>query len=586
METIVHLFHIGDADEYQRIVALLGEIHHTDYQFTGSHVVDGHPEDKIFTEVLSPQYDVVLLDYHWQGGHAARDILTSARSQGCDTPIIVMTDEMEAEVDREAIGLGASDYLIKGRIDSQLIERTIRYAIERKNAERKLARLAHFDALTNIPNRILFRDRLEHALKLAERGPRTFTLLYLDLDGFKQINDKYGHGTGDLLLQSCAERISKCIRKSDTVARIGGDEFTVLLEQTDSSSHIVRITKKIIRAIQRPHSLNNHEIFVGCSIGIAVYPSAGSDAESLQKHADMAMYQAKQSDSENFHFFTEAMNREASQQSQLIEDLSKAVDKQSFSIQYEPVFNLLSRELAAFKIRTRWRHPQAGWVEGEELMDLADDAGLSGALGYWVIHKMLEQREQLARLPAVKLILPLAVRQLYDLQFIQHIKDQSQLLAQSSIQLTLDIHESILLNHHDLVSNFINDVNAPQITFALSHFGLGQFSLEWLDALPFSQLILANELSVEMVPGRNRPVMSALLALAKSLNKQVIVENIDSAEKWQLFRDLGCQAGCGAYLAEPMSWEAVRERYIGQAAIKKSSGSEHKSLPINQVVEG
>lgn len=578
METIVHLFHIGDADEYERIVGLLGDVHHTDYQFTGSHQVDS-----TFSEVLSPHYDVILLDYHWRGGHTARDILTSACSQGCDTPIIVMTDEMEAEVDREAIGLGASDYLIKGRIDSQLIERTIRYAIERKNAERKLARLAHYDALTEIPNRILFRDRLEHALKLAERGRRSFTLLFLDLDGFKQINDKYGHSTGDQLLQSCAQRICKCIRKSDTVARIGGDEFTVLLEQTESTSHIVRITKKIIRAIQRPHSLNNHEVFVGCSIGIAVYPNAGEDVEALQKNADMAMYEAKQSTKESFHFFTEAMNREATQQSKLVDDLSRAVEQQSFSIHYEPVFDLNTKALSAFKIRARWQHPQAGWVEGDELMDLADDAGLSGALGYWAIHKLLERGDDLSQLPAVNLILPLAVRQLYDHQFIHHIKEQSRLLANTPIRLTLDISEYTLLNHHDLVQNFIDDVKSPGIYFALSHFGLGQFSLEWLHAMPFTDLILSTDLSEELVQGKNRQVMTALIAMAASLNKKVIVEGIESAEQLALFQQFGCQAGSGEFLDAPIPWDQVKERYID--AIAENKKQDDKVL-TDQVLEG
>lgn len=584
METIVQLFHIGEKDEYQRIVELLGDIHHTDYQFTGSHKVD-----KVFAEVLSNKYDVILLDYHWRGSDTARDILISATTQGCDTPIIVMTDEMEAAVDREAIGLGASDYLIKGRIDSQLIERTIRYAIERKTAECKLARLAHFDALTNIPNRILFRDRLEHAIKLAERGRRTFTLLFLDLDGFKQINDKFGHSTGDRLLQSCTERICKCIRKSDTVARIGGDEFTILLEHTDSTSHIVRITKKIIRAIQRPHSIDNHEVFVGCSIGIAVYPNAGSDAETLQRHADVAMYEAKQSATESFHFFTETMNREAFQQSQLVEDLGKAVEQRNFNIHYEPIVDLQTRDLIAFKVRTRWQHQKAGWVEGEQLMDLADDAGLSGALGFWAVHKLLEQGEQLAQLPSINLVLPLTVRQLYDHQFIQHVKDQNALLVKTSIRLTLEISESILNNHHDLVCQFISDVNAPQISFALSHFGLGQFSLEWLHALPFSQLMLATELCEEVLRGRNQPVMTALLAVAKSLDKQVIVEDIHTARQWSLFRDLGCRGAAGKYVAEPIPWEQIKESYLDKNPLyisKERSRTNLDQLPIEQAAEG
>lgn len=573
METIVQLFHIGDEDEYLRIVDLLSDIHHTDYHFAGSHSVSN-----VFDEVLSSNYDVILLDYHWQGADHARDILMSATSQGCDTPIIVMTDEMEADVDREAIGLGASDYLIKGRIDSQLIERTIRYAIERKNAEKKLARLAHFDALTNIPNRILFRDRLHHAVSLAERGGQTFTLMFLDLDGFKQINDKYGHDIGDRLLQSCANRICKCLRKSDTVARIGGDEFTVLLEHTDTTSNIVRIAKKIIRAIQRPHTIDHHEVFVGCSIGIAVYPEAGMDIDTLQKHADMAMYEAKQSEKDSFRFFTDAMNKEASQQSQLVEDLSKAVEQCNFSIHYEPIWELQSRELLSFKVCPRWQHPQAGWVEGEDLMELADEAGLSGALGYWAVNKLVERGEELGHQGGLNLILPIAIRQLYDQQFVKHIKKQNKALAKNALTLTLDIPEPVLINHFDLVQKFMREVESSQIQFALSHFGIGQFSIDWLHNLPIHQLTLTAELVEANSKKRDIPVAKAIMALALSLGKTVLVEGINTKSQWQFYRDLGCEAGAGKFFAEPMAWDKVKQNIIHFAHTKKSIQS--LSAPI------
>ena len=571
MDNIVSLFHIGDVAEYQRMVGILSDIHHTDYHFKGSHKVDN-----VYAEVLSGKYDVILLDYHWQSEVSARDILVSARSQSCDTPIIVMTDNIEAEVDREAIRLGASDYLIKGRIDSQLIERTIRYAIERKNAERKLARLAHFDALTNIPNRILFRDRLQQTLNLAERGRRNFALLFIDLDGFKLINDKYGHDIGDLLLQSCAQRLCKCIRKSDTVARIGGDEFTVLLEHTDSTSNIVRIAKKIARAIKQPHSLKNHEVFVGCSIGIAVYPNAGNSVENLQKHADIAMYEAKQSPTEDFRFFTEAMNREVSQQTQLLNDLVKAVEQHSFDIRYQPVMDLHTTQLTAFKIHTRWRHDNSNnskWIEGEALMDLADEGGLSGALGYWTIHKIMEHAAELAQLPTIDLIVPVALRQLYDNQFIEHINAQNTILQQTHIRLVLEISETTLNHHHELVRSFMAAVKLPQITFALSHFGLGQISVELLHDLPFSQVILAPELCELFAYGCNREIMVAVTTMAKSLNKIVIAEDINTKQQYTSIKQVNCHLGQGEFFSDALDWPQVVECYIDKETISVNTNA-------------
>src|SRR5690606_2708000 len=183
------------------------------------------------------------LDYYW-GDNSARDLLNAARVQACQTPIVVMTDEMETEVDREAIRAGASDYLIKGQIDGELLERTLRYAIERKLTELRLARLAHYDPLTDIRNRVVGRDRLAHAVGLAEREKTVFTLMLIDLKGFKQVNDTFGHDAGDAVSRICAEPLSNCMRRSDSVARMGGDEFTLLLQNIENHTDIAHIAQR------------------------------------------------------------------------------------------------------------------------------------------------------------------------------------------------------------------------------------------------------------------------------------------------------------------------------------------------------
>ncbi|MBR9805501.1 diguanylate cyclase response regulator, partial [bacterium] len=294
-----------DADQYMMMANLLKEIRNVQYEMTWCARYD-HALEAMIASI----HDVVLLDYHDNHG-ACAELLKSAINQGCAAPIICVTEAMDRELDQEAVKAGAADYLVKEQITKDTLERSIRYAIDRTQREKALARLAHYDPLTGVPNRLLFRDRLERALQRAERAEYPFALLYIDLDGFKKINDSFGHDAGDLLVKGVAERLSTCIRRTDSVARIGGDEFTVLLEKVSSINDIVSIAKKINDIVTEPFDIEGHQVRVGSSIGIAVYPEAGKDADTLLKHADMAMYEAKALRGSTYRFFTEKMNIEA-----------------------------------------------------------------------------------------------------------------------------------------------------------------------------------------------------------------------------------------------------------------------------------
>lgn len=252
--------------------------------------------------------NVVLFDYHFDGNGSGHQFLAKAKEKNNGIPIIVMTNDVEAKVDQRAIREGASDYLTKSRIDAETLERAIRYAKERKEIEERLDYLAHYDHLTKLPNRILFFDRLRQSISLSHREKTHFALMFIDMDRFKSINDNYGHCTGDGLLQQFAERLSQAVRRSDTVARIGGDEFTVLLQNTGTTTQIMNLAQKIIDDIRMPFVVNDHKLNVGCSIGIAVYPDAGKDEETLQRHADLAMYQAKKEPVSCYRFYSKDFN--------------------------------------------------------------------------------------------------------------------------------------------------------------------------------------------------------------------------------------------------------------------------------------
>ncbi|MGH1471983.1 MAG: diguanylate cyclase domain-containing protein [Cellvibrionaceae bacterium] len=553
---ITKILHIGDLEEYDLLGSLLGQIHHCDYQLTGC-----QPSDDVLVEILSQQYSVILLDYHWGGGDVAKNLLMGARAKGCHVPIIVMTDEMEADVDREAISLGASDYLIKGRIDSQLIERTIRYAIERKNAESRLSQLAHFDPLTNIPNRILFRDRLEHALQLAKREELSFTLMYMDLNGFKQINDKFGHDAGDKLLQSSAKRLNECMRRSDSVARIGGDEFTLLLEKTEDTIGIARFAEKIVSVIEEPHIIEKREVFVGCSIGIAVYPEAGRDSDTLQRNADMAMYQAKQADRSEYRFFTEAMNVKARRQLLLETDLQSAIEHNEFDIFYQPRVNLINSDVVALKSIVRWYHPSQGWLNVQQFLDTAENIGLVMELAYWTFQKVSDDFRTFNKkhLSAIPVSIALSHRHLLDGKLLEQIKKYSVLFEKNRRLIELTFDESILSANKQQVSHFFESLKELGFRTALTNLGEGLMSVTLLSQLKIDRIELSSTLTDGYQKEDNHRVISLLTMLASRLNSQVSVAELSSDSQCSAMIKLGCTQGYGDAVGEACGIEDLTQ---------------------------
>jgi diguanylate cyclase (GGDEF)-like protein len=281
-----------DRQEFLMMGYLLSEADNDDYRLVWCERLE-----KAIEHIESRTCDVVLLDYNWGGSSIGRDFLSKARSKNCHIPIIVMTDDMESEIDQHAIREGASDYLTKSRINSQLLERTIRYAVERKQIEGRLDRHANYDPLTDLPNRSLFLDRLRSSINLAEHSKNQFTLLFIDLNDFKSINDSYGYDTGDKVLKQFSERLLRSVRRNDTVARMGADEFTVILHNLGNTNEVMELAEKIVNDANELYTINNHEFNVECSIGIARYPESG-DKEKIQQRnhkADLVMHQAKQS---------------------------------------------------------------------------------------------------------------------------------------------------------------------------------------------------------------------------------------------------------------------------------------------------
>ncbi len=555
MDTILKILLIEKSQlEYRLIGRLLSQVHHTDYQLTWVNKFENALE-----EALSDDFDVILLDYHWDDGSGA-DILNGARSQGCKVPIIVMTDEMEADVDRTAISFGASDYLIKGRIDSQLLERTLRYAIERKAAELKLAKLAHYDPLTGIPNRILFRDRLEHAVVLSERDGVSFTLMFLDLDGFKKINDTFGHDAGDELIKACAERLRDSMRKSDSVARIGGDEFTLLLEHIDSPTDIAHIAEKVIDVISSPFQVGTHQVTVGCSIGIAIYPEAGTDINTLQKHADMAMYQAKQHKNSHYHFFTEALNVEAHRQLLLESELRRALRREEFVVYYQPRVDIQTGEIRGLEALLRWNHPEKGVLYPDAFMDVAEDTGLIVPIGYWVFHKacrdlLLLQQQGLTH---ISMAINLSIRQFNDDKLVERIASIVKEAGVKATDIEFELTETAIMENIDRIALCMRALSQLGCRFALDDFGTGYSSFMHLQRLPISVLKIDKGFVADITRKKqDASLVAAMISLAHSLGKTIIAEGVEEQQQFEMLKLFGCDQVQGFHYGMPVEIEKV-----------------------------
>ncbi|NNM12073.1 MAG: EAL domain-containing protein [Pseudomonadales bacterium] len=541
-----------DRDQYVRMVNLLQTVPGVHYEMTWCadyrHALEA---------MTTPIHDVVLLDFEHDPA-ACRELLRAASAHDCGIPIICLTPEIDEDLDRAVIKAGAADYLLKSRLSADSLERAIRYAIDRKQSEAQLARLAHYDLLTGIPNRLLFNDRLDRALQRAKRGDAPFSLLYVDLDGFKAINDTHGHDKGDMLVKGIAQRISHCIRRTDSVARIGGDEFTVLLERASSTTDAVSIAQKIIDVVTEPFDIGTQHVRVGCSIGIATYPDAGQDAHTLLHHADMAMYEAKGIAGSNYRFFTDKMNVEAGDQSRLEQELRNALNEDELGLYFQPRISLRTGKVVGAEALLRWHHPERDVVLPGEFIDLAEHAGLMPSIGYWVLNKLCGDILKLNELgiPPLRLSLNVALTQFAESDFVegvQKILDNHEVGAE---RFEFELAEPDLLNNLDLVAQDMRALAERGVRFALDDFGTGFSSLPQLQRLPVSTLKLDTSHVQRVTEDEDAAkIVRAMISLAHGLGLQVVAEGVETEAQKEFLANHRCDQLQGYYYAPPLPFD-------------------------------
>lgn len=553
--------------------------------------------DEGLTVMENREYDVYLFDYRL-GESNGLDLLRQGIENGCKAPMILLTGQDDREVDMEAMKAGAADYLVKGKIDSALLERSIRYAVERKVAEEQIMQAAYYDHLTQLPNRVLFNDRLKYTIELAGRNRRTAAILFLDLDNFKRINDTLGHRTGDLLLKDTADRLTGCMRKSDTisryhvdpsiptVARLGGDEFIFLLPEIRHCEDIITVVKRIMDVMSYPFSLECQEVFVTVSVGIAVYPLDGINVDTLLKNADTAMYHAKSQGKNNFQFYEQSMNAAALKKLTLENQLHKALERQEFLVYYQPQMDMRTGEIIGTEALIRWQHPDMGMIPPDEFIPLAEETGLIIPIGEWVLHAACAQNMawQAAGLPPVCVAVNISTHQLMHKNFISCV---TQVLAETGLPshyLELEITESIMMLNIDTNIGIIHALKDMGLRFAIDDFGIGFSSFNYLKRLPLDAIKIDRSFVQDITTNPDdATIVTAMIAMSHSLNLKVIAEGVETEEQQVFLREQGCDFLQGYLLSRPMP-SAEFERFLlaHQPAVGSHSLSPSPSVTLQQ----
>lgn len=425
----------------------------------------------------------------------------------------------------------------------------------------QLHNLAYYDALTGLPNRELFYDRLSKALIQAERGQEMVSVMFLDIDHFKRVNDSFGHNVGDLLLKKVSEVLSGCLRASDTVARIGGDEFTILLTGVTSLESVVRIAEKILTTLEKPFDLGNDiHSYVGGSIGISHYPMDGADADTLLKHADNAMYRAKDKGRNMYQFFTAEMNERAMERLQIEHDLREAIQKQELALAYQPQVDIASGRVMGLEALLRWHHPIRGWISPATFVPIAEESGLIGRLGDWVLETALIQLAEWHRDydKNLRIAVNLSAHQLYMNKIPQKIDEMLKQHQLPPHSLELELTESSLIQNVEYVTRVLNELQSLGIELAIDDFGTGYSSLSYLKQFNVDRLKIDRSFVTDIsTDPSDAEIVATIIAMANTLNLKVIAEGVETAAQASFLDYHGCNEAQGFYYSAPIDAEHV-----------------------------
>ena len=529
--------------------------------FNVEHVRVDNPDD-LFTVLKNREWDIVLSDYQMPefNGLAALKIV---KQRSKDLPFIVVSGTIGEEVAVEAMRSGAQDYLMKDNLTRLVpaIRRELADADERRalrEAQQTLRHQAYHDILTGLPNRWLLRDRMEQALKYVRQKKSGLAVMFLDLDRFKNLNDTLGHSTGDYLLRAVSERLNLILNDRDTLARLGGDDFVVMLMDILDAEQAAAAADLLLTALHEPFVVDNKEIYIGASIGIALHPANGDEFDVLIKNAESAMYYAKDQGRNNYQFFSQEIQAATADRFAIENELRGAIRASELRLYYQPQFTLRDGRITGLEALVRWEHPQRGMTPPDKFIPVAEESGLIIPLGEWVLRQAAEDSMKIrnAGCKLQRLAINLSARQLYHQDTLDMLRELVSRRDLGTEVLEIEITESgIMQNPEQAVAN-LTAIREMGIGIAIDDFGTGYSSLAYLKRFPINILKIDRSFIRDITLDQDdTTIVKTILAMAEALNLRVIAEGVETREQYDFLAELGCAEGQGYIFAKPMPCE-------------------------------
>jgi diguanylate cyclase (GGDEF)-like protein len=427
---------------------------------------------------------------------------------------------------------------------------------ERKVDEERIQFLANHDALTALPNRVMFTEVLNIAIENARRYHRNFAVLFIDLDRFKIINDTLGHEAGDKLLQEMGKRLTQTVRSSDVVARLGGDEFVILVQEVSESKQVATVARKILAAVVQPMIMQGQECRVTASVGICMYPADAQDEQALMKNADIAMYRAKEDGKNNYKFYSQEINVHSFERMALESSLRRGLERNEFLLHYQAKLDLNTGRITGVEALVRWQHPDLGMVPPAQFIPLAEETGLIVPLGRWVLNTACAQNVawQKQGLPALSMAVNLSARQFADDDLVDDIKQALAVTGIAPELLELELTESMVIQNTERASKVLADIKKLGVRLAIDDFGVGYSSLSHLKRFPIDTLKVDRSF-IRDIPQdpEDRAITEAIIAMGKSLKLTVVAEGVETLDQQNFLRDHDCDEMQGFYFSKPIT---------------------------------
>ncbi len=500
-------------------------------------------------------FDAVLLGGGLPDGEEV-DAVVAISVAVPEIPIVALTDRGGGDRGLEAVQRGAQDYLDKSKIDAAALGQALRYAIERKRAEARLVYLAHYDQLTGLANRALFYERLEQALNNAPKHRSRVAVMFLDLDRFKSINDTRGHDAGDALLQQVASRLADCVRQGETVARIGGDEFTVLLEGVRRLDDATIVAQRIINAFEAPFDVGGRKMVMSTSVGVAISADHVRTADLMLERADRAMYRAKQQGRNRFEVSQDEPDISTGDLFDTTCEVERALASGELDVWYQPKVQVTDGRLIGMEALLRWNHPRLGLMSPVRFIPLMEQSGMISAVGRWVLETAMRQMKFWLDegFGDFRVAVNVSAQQLEDPAFVDTVRELLEATGLPARNLELELTESMLIDHASRTQHVLEGLQGLGVRLAMDDFGTGYSSLSYLVNYPIDILKIDKSFIAELLTSpRHNAIVTAIVGLGRSLGLEIVAEGVETMEQLEVLREMGCRSIQGYLLSQPQA---------------------------------